>query len=111
MILPNVSGTWIGSGIGYYTLSQSGNRITGTAGAVNKGDHWGEGHRNGGSITGVINNDGTIILRGTWGDGTFTKNYLRLSADQKTLSGTWNWYTNSSMTSKKGSGNYSVVKK
>ncbi len=110
VVLPNLNGRWISNGKGYYALSQSDNKITGSAGPINNGDHWGKGHREGGSITGYIENDGTIILRTTWGDGTFTEDFMRLSNDQSTLSGSWNWYTNPSKVSKKGTGNYSISK-
>lgn len=111
VILPDVNGTWSSGGRGNLVLTQSGSRISGTAAAVNAGDHWGAGHRNGGSITGVVNNDGSIVLRTSWGDGTFTEDFMRLDADQTTLSGVWNWYTDSSKTSKKGTGHYAVLRK
>ena len=106
--LPNVSGTWISEGRGRIVLTQSGSTISGSANGINPGDHWGEGHRNGGRITGRIENDGTVVIMNYWNDGTYSEDYMRLSGDGRTLSGTWNWYTDSSKVTSNGSGTYSI---
>jgi hypothetical protein len=106
--LPNVTGSWFSPGRGRMNLTQTGNKITGSANGINPGDHFGQGHRNGGSISGYVANDGTIVLQDYWNDGTFTEEFWRISEDGKTTSSNWNWYTDSSKTSSKGSGTYSL---
>ena len=108
VVLPDLNGRWMSNGRGYISLRQSGTNISGTAGGMNNGDHWGKGHREGGSIVGYIQDDGTVVLQVSWGDGTYTEDFLHLSKDQRTLSGTWNWYTNSSKATKKSSGTYFI---
>ena len=104
----SISGTWISEGHGRMVLTQSGNTISGSVNGINPGDHWGEGHRNGGRISGRIENDGTIVFMNYWNDGTYSEDYMRLSSDGRTISGTWNWYTNPSKTTSNGSGTYSL---
>lgn len=106
--LPNVAGSWFSPGRGRVVLNQSGSIITGTANGVNPGDHFGEGHRKGGRINGNAASDGTIALRTSWNDGTYTVETHRLSDDENTLSGNWTWYTDSSKTKIKASGTYSL---
>ncbi|MCK5103732.1 MAG: hypothetical protein KAI99_12420 [Cyclobacteriaceae bacterium] len=110
IVYPNLAGTWFSRGRGKYIITQSGEKLKGTASGININDHWGSatGYRNGGSMTGSITKEGTIIFKTEWGDGTYSEDYLTLSADGKVLSGSWNWYTNSSKSSKKGSGTYSL---
>jgi hypothetical protein len=107
-IMPSVSGTWVSEGRGRMVLQQSGNIISGSANGINPGDHWGVGHRNGGTINGRIENDGTIVIINFWNDGTYSEDYMRISQDGRTLNGTWNWYTNSSKSTSNGSGTYSI---
>lgn len=112
IIYPNLAGAWYSRGRGKYIVTQSGEKLKGSASGINSNDHWGNGrpHRNGGSMTGTITREGTIIFKTEWGDGTYSEDYLTLSADGKILSGSWNWYTNSSKSSKKGSGIYSMYR-
>lgn len=105
--LPNLNGSWVSPGRGRLNLNQSGDKISGSASAVNEGDHFGQGHRNGGSTVGRIERDGTIVLGHSWGDGTFSEDIMRLSEDGRTMSGGWTWYTDSSKTTVKDSGTYS----
>jgi len=91
-------------------LTQNGNRITGSANGVNHGDHWGPMGRKGGTVTGTMAGDGTILLQYNWNDGTYSEDVLRLSPDGKSLSGTWTWYTNSSKTTSKGTGTYMLLR-
>jgi hypothetical protein len=110
IVFPNLAGAWYSHGRGKYIITQSGEKLKGTASGININDHWGSaiGHRNGGSMTGSISKEGIIIFKTEWGDGTYSEDYLTLGADGKSLSGSWNWYTNSSKSSKKGSGQYSL---
>lgn len=108
VVLPNVTGPWFSPGRGRMDLNQSGDKISGSAGGVNPGDHFGQGHRNGGSIDGNVAPDGTIVLRDFWNDGTYTEEIHRLSEDGRTLSGSWTWYTDSSKTTVKASGTYTL---
>lgn len=106
--LPNVAGSWFSPGRGRVVLEQSGDKISGASNGVNPGDHFGQGHRKGGRVDGNVAPDGTITLRTSWNDGTYTEETHRLSEDGKTLSGSWTWYTDSSKSQTKSTGTYSL---
>lgn len=109
-IYPNITGSWFSQGRGIYVLKQNGKKITGEAKGLHAGDAWGDDALNGGTIRGKIDKDGIIVLSVYWGNGTFTEDRLILQNDGHKLSGSWHWYTDSTKTTKKGSGNYFCVK-
>ena len=109
--VPNVSGSWFAEGNGMLVLTQKGDKLSGTAEPVHPGDYWGQGHRNGGNVTGSISDDGKIVICYAWGDGTYSEDIMQLSKDGNVMNGTWNWYTNQSKTTSNGSGQYSLIKK
>lgn len=106
--LPNLKGSWFSNARGKIIVSQSGSKLKGTAVGVNVNDHWGNNpnHRGGGKFTGIITNEGVVILKYEWGDGTYSEDTLTLSKDGKTLSGSCSWYSDSSKSFLKGSGTY-----
>lgn len=109
--VPNLSGSWFAQGNGKLDLTQNVDKINGTANPVNPGDYWGQGHRNSGTVTGYIRNDDKIVIGYKWGDGTYSEDIMQLSKDGNTMNGTWNWYTDQSKNTSKGSGSYSLQRK
>lgn len=106
----NIEGTWFCDNHGVYVLTQKGNKIKGIAKGVKTNDSWGNNHLKGGEIKGTVEVDGSIILKITWGNGTFSEDHIFLVEDGYKITGSWHWYTNPSKRSKKAEGDYFAVK-